>query len=191
MRLYSPVLSRIAHERLEIMQKRPPHTEQQNVMRHSQFFELGLAQLGFDKILDQVEALARDTDPATWRRTAAQLGIDSMALDVLDGVRTAYPYYFCDPSQLVKTPCLVAYYRNLAMLSAQTMQAIGLETANHEAGQPLSPDKAQQLALYLNGTISTFLVTNPSLITSRRHIEMVFSNLGDSIGDAWQNEIGD
>jgi hypothetical protein len=95
---------------------------------------------------------------------------------------------FCDPTHFVKSPSPVAYYRNLAMVSTQTMQAIGLNTASHEAGQPLSFDKAEQLARYFSSVASTFIVTNPSLVTRQRHIERVFSNLGESIGNLWQDE---
>jgi hypothetical protein len=163
----------------------------QDAMQRGRFFALNLIQLRFGPILDEIEAIARHADLEIWREAAHRLGIDPNALDVLDHVPICYPFYFCDPTQLVRSPSLVAYYRNLAMISVQVMQDIGLDTASHEAGQPLPLDKAEQLALYFNSTISTFVVTNPSLITSRRHIEMMFSNLGESIGDLWRNKAGE
>jgi hypothetical protein len=76
------------------------------------------------------------------------------------------------------------------MVSAKVMRGIGLDTATHEAGAPLPQDKAEQLVRYFNGTVSTLIVENPSLVTSRRHIEMVLANLGESIGGSWRNEVG-
>jgi len=153
-------------------------------MQRGRFFALNLIQLRFGPILDEIEAIARHADLEIWREAAHRLGIDPNALDVLDHVPICYPFYFCDPTQPVRNPSLVAYYRNLAMISIQVMQ-------DHEAGQPLPLDKAGQLALYFNSTISAFVVTNPSRITSRRHIEMMFSNLGESIGDLWRNKAGE
>ncbi|MBI4787491.1 MAG: hypothetical protein HY782_10645 [Chloroflexi bacterium] len=163
---------------------------QRNAVKRGQFFALNLVRLGFDQILEQVEALARDTDPEIWRESASRLGIDTKALDVLDSILVRYPYYFCDSTQLVQTPALIMYYRNVAMVSAKVMRGIGLDTTPHELGQPLPEDKAEQLAKYLNGTVSALLIENQSLVTSRRHIEMVFSNVGESIGGSWRNEVG-
>jgi len=163
---------------------------QRNAVQRGQFFALNLARLGFDQILDQIEAIARDTDPEIWREVADRLGIDPRALDVLDHIPVRYPYYFCDPTQLTQSPSLVAYYRNVAMVSAKVMRGIGLDTMPHEVGQALPNDKAKQLAIYFNGTVSALITQNPSLVTGRRHIEMVFANLGESIGGSWRNEVG-
>jgi len=163
---------------------------QRNAVQRGQFFALNLARLGFDQILDQVEAIARTVDSEVWREAASRLSIDPRALDVLDRIPVQYPYYFCSPEDLINSPSLVAYYRNVAMVSAKVMRGISLDTAIHEAGSPPSQDKAEQLAQYFNSTVSTLIAGNPSLITSRRHLEMVFSNLGESIGGSWRNEVG-
>jgi hypothetical protein len=163
---------------------------QRNAVQRGQFFALNLARLGFDQILDQVEAIARNVDLEAWREATERLGIDSKALDVLDRIPVRYPYYFCTPTQLLEIPSLIAYYRNVAMVSAKVMRGIGLDTAAHEAGAPLPEDKAVQLVRYFNGTVSALVVENPSLITNRRHIEMALANLGESIGGSWRNEVG-
>jgi len=163
---------------------------QRNAVQRGRFFALNLARLGFDQILDQVEAIARTADLEKWREAASHLGVNPKALDVLDRVPLRYPYYFCDPESLIKSPSLVTYYRNVAMVSAKVMRGIGMDTAAHEAGAPLWADAAEQLAQYFNSTVSALIAGNPSLITSRRHLEMVFSNLGESIGGSWRNEVG-
>ncbi len=58
------------------------------------------------------------------------------------------------------------------------------------SGEVLPRDKADQIAVYFNGTVSALIAGNPSLVTERRHIEMVFANLGESIGGSWRNEVG-
>src|SRR3972149_351599 len=102
---------------------------QQEAMQRSLFFAQRLAESGFDRLLNQVDALARNTDTLAWRQAANRLGIDLRALDVLDRIPIRYPCYFCASAQLVENPLLVAYYRNLAMLSVEAMQDIGLDTA--------------------------------------------------------------
>jgi hypothetical protein len=165
-------------------------TVQRNAVQRGQFFALNLARLGFDQILDQVEALAREADSEMWRERAEEMGIDSRALDVLDRVAIRYAFYFCDPQQLAETPALVAYYRNVAMVSAKVMRGIGLDTASNETGAPFIIDRAEQIAKYLNSTVSALITSNPSLVTGRRHIEMALANLGESIGGSWRNEVG-
>jgi hypothetical protein len=163
---------------------------QRNAVQRGRFFALNLARHGFDEILDQIEALAREADLESWRDSAQRLGLDPRALDVLDRIPVPYPYYFCDPAQLTLNPTLVAYYRNVAMVSSKVMRGIGFDTAPHEAGMALSADKAEQLAMYFNSTVSALMVENPTLVTGRRHFEMMFTNLGESIGGSWRNEVG-
>ncbi len=163
---------------------------QRNAIQRGQFFALNLARLGVDRILVQIEALAQNIDLEIWREAAGSIGIDPKALDILDRIPVRYPFYFCRPDDLLNDPTLVAYYRNVTMVSAKVMRNIGLDTAPHELGQPLTKEKADQLARYFNATTSALLVQTQSLITSRRHIEMVFSNLGESIGGSWRNEVG-
>ena len=163
---------------------------QRNAVQRGQFFALNLARLGFDQILDHIESIARNVDLEAWREAAERLGIAPKALDVLDRIPVRYPYYFCTAQQLFENPSLIAYYRNVAMVSAKVMRGIGLDTAIHEAGTALPENKAEQLAGYFNSTVSALIVENPSLVTNRRHIEMVFANLGENIGGSWRNEVG-
>ncbi len=163
---------------------------QRNAVQRGQYFALNLARLGFDAILDQIDALVRKTDREVLRESAAAFSIDIRALDVLDRIPVGYACYFCTPDQLLQSPSLLLYYRNVAMGSAKVTRGIGLDTAAHEAGALLSEDKAAQLAQYFNGTVSALITSGPQLITGRRHLEMVFSNLGESIGGSWRNEVG-
>lgn len=163
---------------------------QRNAVQRGQFYALNLARLGLDHILDRVEQIARDTDPEIWRDVLSGLGVDLRALEILDALPVRYPYYFCDTTVLQNDPALVLYYRNVTMTSAKVMRGIGLETESHERGNMLSAEKARQLALYFNSTVSKLLVENPTLITPRRHVEMVLTNIGESLGGSWRNEIG-
>lgn len=163
---------------------------QRNAVQRGQFYALNLAVLGLDQILERVDQLAQDIDVETWYEAANTLGIDIRALQTLDSLSIRFPYYFCEPSFFQNDPTLAIYYRNVAMTSAKVMRGIGLETDSLEKGATPSNEKAQQLTLYLNSTLSKLIVENPGLITQRRHIEMALTNMGESLGGSWRNEIG-
>ena len=84
---------------------------QRNAVQRGQFFALNLARLGFDSILDEIEAFAHQVDLEQWRENAESIGIDPKALDALDKIAASYPYYFCNPDHLVKSPTVITYYR--------------------------------------------------------------------------------
>ncbi len=164
---------------------------QKNSVQRGHFMWLTLARVGFDNMLEQIVSIAAREDLEEWKDAASQLKIDTGALDVLDKVAIRYPLYFCKPSFLIDNPLLIAYYRNIAMVSAKVMRGIGLDTALHEIGaSPLPPDKAEKLAAFFNSTVSVLLLANSSLVTPTRHIETVLSNIGASIDGSWRNEVG-
>jgi hypothetical protein len=164
---------------------------QKNSVQRGHFIWLTLARLGFEAILDQIEKIAATEDLENWRELALELSIATGALDVLDGAQIRYPLYFCKPAHLVENPALITYYRNIAMVSAKVMRGIGLDTTSHELGSsPLIGEKAERLVGFFNATVSALILSNPSLVTGRRHIETIFSNLGASIDGSWRNEVG-
>lgn len=162
-----------------------------NSVQRGNFIWLTLASLGFEEIIDQIDAIASKEDSEDWRESATGLGIDTKALEVLDNIHVRYPLYFCKPSLLLEKPALILYYRNIAMISAKVMRGIGLDTAPHELGiSPLTFDKAEKLTAFFNNTVSDLLLANPGLVTSRRHIETVLANIGASVDGSWRNEVG-
>jgi hypothetical protein len=52
---------------------------QRNAVQRGRFSALNLARLGFDQILDRVDAIARNVDLETWREATERLGIDPKA----------------------------------------------------------------------------------------------------------------
>ncbi|MBI5293818.1 MAG: XcyI family restriction endonuclease [Chloroflexi bacterium] len=142
-------------------------------------------------MLEQIASIATGEDLEVWKEAASQFGIDPAALDILDRVGIRYPFYFCKPSFLIDNPLLIAYYRNIAMVSAKVMRGIGLDTTPHEIGvSPLPPDKAERLSAFFNSTVNALLLANSSLVTATRHIETVLTNIGASIDGSWRNEVG-
>ncbi len=163
----------------------------ENSIRRGVFFLKNLTALNLDAIIAQVEHLAMTYDMEAWREASAEAGIMPEALDILDGYNppVPYPYYFCLPNDLIATPQLVLYYRNVTMVSNKVMKNIGLDTTQYEVGVPPEADKATQIAQHLNQITSSLVLQTP-LFGKRRHIEMTYSNIGASLDGSWRNEVG-
>jgi hypothetical protein len=146
----------------------------------------------FDGLIETVERLAAQCDREDFYEAAPDLGIDVEALRILDNASTPvpYPYYFCTPIYLIEYPELVRYYRNVAMLSQKVMGGIGLGTSAYEERKVVpTEDIAFDLTRYFNGIVNALIQTKGS-VTPYGHIQMAFSNMGDSLGGMSRNEIG-
>ena len=163
----------------------------ENSVRRGLFFLKNLSALDVDGIVQDIEQLGREYDMELWRERAEAAGISPTAIDTLDAhdPPVPYPYYFCLPGDLVREPRLVLYYRNVAMISNKVMNNIGLDTTQHEISMPLGVDKAQAIAQHLN-KITSALVMETGLYGQRRHLEMVYINIGASLDGGWRNEVG-
>ena len=158
------------------------------IPKRGTFIIKNLVSLNFDGLLQKVADLVESTDREDWFENAETLRIDQEALRILDRLPVAYPYYFCTPEILVEDPVLVMYYRNVAMVSQKVMNGLGLNTSSYEAGVAPSEEIAQELSQHFNTIISGLVKASP--ITSRRHLEMAYANLGESFGGSWRNEVG-
>lgn len=148
-----------------------------------------IARMDIEGLLNIVNHLAYDKED--WAERSPELGIDSTALAKLDAADPPIPYprFFCDPQDLIQQPRLVLYYRNMAMLSAKTMNAIGLNVTPYEIrAETPSPARATELAVYFNKIISELIQL--SSVSPLRHLEMVLTNIGDALGGISRNEVG-
>ncbi|GIK28487.1 MAG: hypothetical protein J5J04_17190 [Anaerolineae bacterium] len=163
----------------------------ENSIRRGLFFLRSLTSMSVDNIITAIEKVSSNFDMEQWRIAADSEGIEQSALDILDAhvPRIPYPYYFCLSADIVKDPTLILYYRNVAMVSNKVMNNIGLTTVEHESGSPISHDKALRIAQHLNRTVSG-LVSESNLHGPRRHLELMYSNIGASLDGSWRNEVG-
>lgn len=178
--------SQYASTQAEILQ-----AVRENSVRRGVFFLNNLAALNIDGLIQNVEQLGADYDMEHWREIAEQAGIAPEALAVLDQHQppVPYPYYFCLPQTLTEDPRFLLYYRNVAMVSNKVMNDIGLNTTQHEIGVPLDETKAQVIAQHLNKIVSA-LVLRTDWYGLRRHLELIYTNIGASLDGGWRNEVG-
>lgn len=160
-------------------------TVQHDAIRHGMVILEKLIALDFDSLILRVEKISQEYDKKDWYETAADLCIDVEALKALDACEppVPYPYYFCTPDILLRHPELVAYYRNVAMVTQRAMDDMGLNTTAYEAEQVPPPDVARDLARRFNRIISTLVVVGP--VTPQRHLEMAYVNLGAGFDGSW------
>ena len=147
--------------------------------------------LKIDELLKTIELISRIYDKEDLIQAATELNIDLIALEFLDKADPPipYPYYFCIPEWLIDHPNLLFYYRNVAMLSSKVMNGIGLSTTVYEVnGLTPESDYAIEVSRYLNGIVSSLVKIGG--VSQTRHIEMLFGNLGDSLGGISRNEVG-
>lgn len=163
---------------------------ERNSIKRGVFIIKNLITLNFSELVRKVERIAREYDKEEWYETAARLHIDVEVLHLLDSTvpPIPYPYYFCTPDILRNHPELIMYYRNVAMVSQKVMSDMGLNTVSYEAGIIPPSDIAHDLARRFNQIISALVKVGK--VTPQRHLEMAYTNLGDSFGGSWRNEIG-
>ena len=150
-----------------------------------------IASLDIEGLLEIVKVISGTFDKEDFHERHGELGIDVEALSLLDSndPPIPYPYYFCDPNYLIRYPPLMMYYRNVAMLSRKVMHGIGLDTLPYEdRGVVPSQQIALELSRYFNSIVCKMIKI--SGVTPYRHLEMVLSNIGDSLGGVSRNEIG-
>lgn len=165
---------------------------ERNAIRRGVFLINSLQALGVNNLVSRVAELSSTYDEEEWREQADDWKINTDALSILDNSEqpVAYPVFFCSPSAIVETPQLLSYYRNLAMLSNKAMRDIKLSTERYEVGlQEISLEQARDVSRYLNSTISNIILARGN-VTSQLASEMLYTNIGDSLGGAWRNEIG-
>ena len=163
---------------------------ERNSIKRGIFFIRNLVALDFDGLLRLVTELASGYDKEEWYADREGLWIDADALRVLDSADppVPYPYYFCTPEILRTHPVLVMYYRNVGMVSQKVMNDMGLSTITYEAGVVPPLDVARDLTQHFNEIVNALV--KATQVTPHRHLEMAYSNLGDSLGGSWRNEVG-
>jgi hypothetical protein len=163
---------------------------ERNAIDRGSIFVSIILELRIDALLAEIQRLADTADHEEFYERAEHLGLSTAALRLLDDADPPIPYvcYFCLPEFLIARPQLAFYYRNIAMLSDKVMRGIGLNTGGMEAGSPPTPQRATDVAAYLNRVVSGLLMKTG--VSPQRHLEMLFANLGDSLGGSSRNEVG-
>jgi len=180
-----PMLPDFASTREEIFR-----AVRKNSIQRGIFAIQSLIAMGFDSLIAEVQQLAEaeDYDLEEWFVNAEAWGIDIAALERLNEVPIRYPLYFCRPEYFTMNPRLIAYYRNLAMISKKAMKDARLNAARYEQGAVPPPEFVEDATRYLNSIISG--IVRAGLVEKGHHIEMAYANLGDTVGGGWRNEIG-
>jgi len=164
---------------------------ERNSIQRGVFLINNLIHLSFESLIQNVAVISQSYDKELWREQATSLQIKLEALDKLDNLFSPipYPYYFCTPDMLTANPSLIKYYRNVAMISQKVMSGMEMGTLRYELGiDALGEYEASMLSVYFNQIVSEIIIRNN--ISPGRHVEMVYANVGDSLGGAWRNEIG-
>ncbi len=152
---------------------------EQNAIDRETLFIRMIVSHDIDGILQELEQLAFHYDKEEWRGRSQSIGIHLDALDLLDRSDPPLPYvyYFSTPELLIERPQLIFYYRNIAMLSDDTMRKIDLDSASYEFGATVPGlAEANEIATYFNGIVGAILLSHDKVLP-KQHIFMFLANL--------------
>ena len=97
---------------------------------------------------------------------------------------------FCHPSLIQTEPCLIAYYRCLALLPQKGLQRLATGTQRLEEGKgTLSKERAVRIATAINGLICLLIESDPDWNLKSAQIAAIM-NLGTQANGSWRNAIG-
>ncbi len=157
----------------------------------SSFFYRKLYELGFMRLLEQVEELQRIADSFQWSDRAVW-GITASTWDVVTGAKLVPVQVFAHPSVLIQQPPLTTYYRSIAAIPQKGMKNLAFGTEAYERGAVkalLSSARAEELTILLNTHIS-LIIDSSTNFTHEDLIALLYASAGVQIDGSWRNAIG-
>ena len=155
-------------------------------MAKSEFFHQKLHEYGLLEVAYAIETIKGET--LEW--DLELLGISSKAWNKVIHRGFKPIRVFAHPYTLVTIPRSAGYYRDLAMVSRESMNNAQLSTERFEAGRnspPLDEQKAWDIARHLNGLISRLIETDEQ-IDPREFDLWRGMTAGLRAQKAWQNK---
>ncbi|WP_158224933.1 XcyI family restriction endonuclease [Brunnivagina elsteri] len=103
---------------------------------------------------------------------------------------------FCHPRLIREQPQLIAYYRNVAVLSQKAViSLIGIQVKRFESDEEnkfqLAEDNALELAKLFNEHISLIIDSSVNSITEEELYGLILASTGTQIDGSWRNAIGE
>lgn len=166
-----------------------------NYRLRSTFFYRKLKEYETASFLDRIQTLYPYESLYDWSKRA-EWGISEEAFQYAIGIPLPPLQVFCHPKAIREHPRLIAYYRNIAVLSQKSVKyLIGVDVTRYEMTRPtqiIPSDKhAWDLAVLFNEHIS--LIIESSILTFSQNdiIGLLFSSTGAQIDGSWRNAIGE
>jgi len=126
----------------------------------------------------------------SWDRPR-QIGISESAWEKVKAEKIKPHLIFCHPDLITFKPDLIAYYRLLSVFPQKGVQrlAFGIQELEERSRKELGKDRALQLAILFNETLSSLLDQNPGLSVEDLQL-LAAMNFDTQVNGSWRNEIG-
>lgn len=103
---------------------------------------------------------------------------------------------FCHPKLLREHPRLLAYYRNIAVLSQKSVSYLAKIDVKKKENDvyntiPLEPDQAIKLSILFNEHITLIIDSSIQSFTERELYGLLLTSTGAQIDGSWRNAIGE
>lgn len=167
-----------------------------NYRLRSTFFYHKMKEYGVLTFSSMVEKLLPVADLYNWDERA-HWGIGEVAFQYIRQHESfTLVQVFCHPKLLKEYPALLAYYRNIAVLSQKSvMYLVGISVARYEANMsnlhPLSDAQVLALARLFNEHMTLIIESSIMRFNAQELQGLLLVSTGAQIDGAWRNAIGE
>lgn len=162
-----------------------------NYSLRSTFFYRKLKELGYLRIIKDIEAIVKDSHNYSWEDKKFW-NITYNAWEIIEREGIDFIRVFAHPKILVEHPALIRYYRNVAAIPLKGVQYLASNVTDYETGKRNEIKYKNALALvklfnsHISAIIESTLTINYEDIKS-----LMFSSAGATIDGSWRNKIGE
>ncbi|MGI8687493.1 MAG: XcyI family restriction endonuclease [Thermomicrobiales bacterium] len=156
----------------------------------SLFFSRKVYEWAFLGLADELNTLIMLGDTFDWQKRD-EWAITPIAWGTIEGSSVSSLHVFSHPLVLMQYPHMIAYYRNVAVLSQKGTKSLVTDTVSFEQRRKsdLSHDVSLRLCILFNTHISTIIEGTPTF-TQRDVDALYFCSAGTQIDGSWRNKIG-
>ena len=162
-----------------------------NYSLRSTFFYRKLKELGYLRIIKDIEAIVKESKNYSWEDKKFW-NITYNAWEIIEKEEIGYIRVFAHPKILIEHPSLIRYYRNVAAIPLKGVQYLAYNVSAYESGKrtEIKYKHALALAKLFNSHISAIIESTLS-INFEDIKSLMFSSAGATIDGSWRNKIGE
>ena len=162
-----------------------------NYSLRSTFFYRKLKELGYLRIIKNIEAIVKESNNYSWEDKKFW-NITYNAWEIIEKEGIDFIRVFAHPKILVEHPALIRYYRNVAAIPLKGVQYLAYSVTDYETGKrnEIKYKDALKLAKLFNSHISA-IVESTLTINFEDIKSLMFSSAGATIDGSWRNKIGE
>ena len=162
-----------------------------NYSLRSTFFYRRLNELGYFRIIKDIDNLVRHSSNYSWEDRKFW-NITHNAWDFAQKKKINPIRIFTHPKILVEHPKLIAYYRNVAAIPLKGVHYLTFDISRYELEKKDKLDYSQAMMLCkLFNTHISAIVESTMTLKSEHVKSLMFTSAGATIDGSWRNKIGE